>query len=116
MGMRVGGSSTAATSQSSSVASWQQRQQSFQDMMSSLQSGDLSAAQQSFKTLAGNNNIQGNSPLAQLGQALQNGDLEGAQQAAQALQSSHSAPSTVITPAQPSSSTSGPGSLINVTG
>lgn len=114
MGMRIGGaSSTTETSQSTPVANWQQRQQSFQDMMSALQSGDLSAAQQSFKNLGGNSNVQGNSPLAQLGQALKNGDLAGAQDAAQTLQNNRS----VATPSETLSSTSGsPGSLINVTG
>jgi hypothetical protein len=42
-------------------------QQSFQDMMSALQSGDLGAALQSFKSLAGNSNIQGDSPLPKSG-------------------------------------------------
>ena len=113
MGMRIGGASpTTETSQSTSVANWQQRQQSFQDMMSALQSGDLSAAQQSFKNLGGNSNVQGNSPLAQLGQALKNGDLAGAHEAAQTLQSNRA----VATPSEPSSSTSGSGSVINVTG
>jgi hypothetical protein len=110
--MRVSGSSPAGASQNTSVGNWQQRQQSFQDTLSALQSGDLSAAQQSFKSLGGNSNIRGNSHLAQLGQALKNGDLAGAQQAAQLLQSSRA----VATPPQPSSSTSGSSSLIDVAG
>jgi len=112
MGMRVGGSSPAGASQSTPVANWQQRQQSFQDMMSAVQSGDLGAAQQAFKSLGGGRNIQGNSPLAQLGQALNNGDLAGAQQAVLALQSSRAA----AAPRQPPSSASGSGSLIDITG
>jgi hypothetical protein len=112
MGMRVSSSSPAVATQSTSVGNWQQRQQSFQDTLSALNSGDLSAAQQSFSSLGGNTNIRGNSPLAQLGQALKNGDLAGAQQAAQTLQSARA----VATPPQPSPSTSGSGSLIDVTG
>jgi hypothetical protein len=121
MGMRVGGSSPTETTQSTSVANWQQRQQTFQDMMSALQSGNLSGAQQAFGALGGNSNIQGNSPLAQLGQALKEGDLSGAQQAAQTLQSNRTSrqqdgpPSDASTLSQPSSSTPGSGSLIDLT-
>jgi hypothetical protein len=114
MGMRIGSAASSATSQATSVTNWQQRQQSFSEMMSSLQSGDLAAAQQSFNNLGGNGNIQGNSPLAKLGQALQNGDLAGAQQAAQTLQRSR-VTDAAAPPSQPSSGTSGSGSLVNVT-
>lgn len=119
MGMRISGPSPAGASQSTSVANWQQRQQSFQDMISALQSGNLSGAQQAFGALGGNSNIQGNGPLAQLGQALKSGDLTGAQQAAQALQSNRasrlqeSAPSDA---SQPSPNAPGSSSLIDVTG
>jgi hypothetical protein len=121
MGMRVGGSSgPTATNGSTSVANWQQRQQSFQEMMSALQSGNLSGAQQAFGALGGNSNIQGNSPLAQLGQALKNGDLTGAQQAAQTLLSNRASAQNerapnAVTPSEPSAGTSGSGSLINLT-
>ena len=114
MGMRIGSAASSATSQATSVTNWQQRQQNFGEMMSSLQSGDLAAAQQSFKNLGGNSNIQGNSPLAKLGQALQNGDLAGAQQAAQTLQRSR-VTNDAAPPSQPSSATSGSRSLIDIT-
>ena len=114
MGMRIGSAASSATSQPTSVANLQQRQQSFKEMMSAVQSGDLAAAQQSFKSLGGSSNIQGNSPLAKLGQALQNGDLAGAQQAAQTLQKSRVA-NTAAPPSQPSSGTARPGSLLDVT-
>ena len=120
MGMRISGS--AGMSQASSVANWQQRQQTFQQLTSALQAGDLGAAQQAFASLTGGNSVQGNGPLAQLGQALKNGDLASAQKAMQALQSNHSkhhhhagqtsaAQSTTQSPL----STSGTGQLINVT-
>lgn len=112
MGMRIGSAASSATSQTTSVANWQQRQQNFGEMMSAVQSGDLAAAQQSFRSLGGNSNIQGNSPLAKLGQALQNGDLAGAQQAAQTLQRSRA--TTDAAPSSPPSGTSGSGSLIDV--
>jgi hypothetical protein len=86
MGMRIGASGSAAAGQGSSVSAWQQSQQSFKNLTSTLQSGNLSGAQQAFSNLAGTANVQGNSPLGQLGQALQNGDLAGAQKAAQAIQ------------------------------
>lgn len=85
MGMRI--SSSASTAQSTSAANWQQRQQGMKDLFSSLQSGDLGAAQKAFASLnPGNNAIKGNSPMAQIGQALQSGDLAGAQKAEQAMQ------------------------------
>ncbi|WP_406868363.1 hypothetical protein [Paraburkholderia fungorum] len=121
MGMRIGAASTAAAGLNSSVSSWQQRQQSFNNLTSALQSGDLAGAQQAFSTLAGTSNVQGNSILGQLGQALKNGDLAGAQQAAQAIQNSRqaqaaaSAGSSAATSAQTPSKPAGLGSIINTT-
>jgi hypothetical protein len=119
MASRVGGSSPTET-QGTSVASWQQRQQSFQEMISALQSGNLSGAQTAFGALGGQSNVQGTSPLAQLGQALKNGDLAGAQQAAQTLLSKRGnllqdgVSTDGSAPSQPSG-TSGSASLIDLT-
>ena len=121
MGMRIGGSGAG---QVGSMATWQQRQQMFQQLTSALQAGNLSSAQQAFSSLTGGKPVQGNGPLAQVGQALQNGDLSGAQKALQALQSNHGkhhhhhgGQSIAPPAAQPSSSsnTPGTGTLINVT-
>jgi hypothetical protein len=129
MGMRISSNlSPAAATQSSSVANWQQSQQTFKTLLSDIQSGDLSGAQQSYSALVGNNSPSPNSPLAKIGQALQNGDLAGAQQAAQALQASrgghhhhHGGGSSAVsdssqspsTSSSSASDTSGPGSLFN---
>ena len=92
MGMRVGGSSAALAMQSNAVSNWQQRQQNFKSLVSSLQSGDLAGAQQAFAAIAANNpNINSNSPLGQVGQALQVGDISGAQKAAQPWRGNHQA-------------------------
>jgi hypothetical protein len=129
MGMSIGSAGSVGASQSPAVANWQQRQQDFKNLASALQTGDLGAAQKAFSGLTGGSNtISGNSPLAQLGQALQNGDLSGAQQAMQALQASrsghhhhhHGGQETAGAASTASSSTpvttsSGPGSLINIT-
>jgi outer membrane protein assembly factor BamD (BamD/ComL family) len=73
--------------------------QTFNQLVSALNSGDLSTAQQAFSALSQlQSNGQGpsansNSPLAkalsQIGQALQSGDLAGAQQALSTLQQAH---------------------------
>ena len=112
MGMRIGSTSTNSSLQSVSTNQWQQRQQSFQNLMSALQSGNLSAAQSAYATLTGGSASSSTataatstatsatgtasassntSPLAQIGQALANGDLAGAQAAAQQLQASRAA-------------------------
>jgi len=121
MGMRIGASSPAAAGQGNSVSAWHQRQQSFNELNSALQSGNLSGAQQTFSKLAGSSNIQGDSALGQLGQALQNGDLAGAQKAAQAIQErrgSQAGGSTgqaTATAVQVSSNPPGVGTLIDTT-
>ena len=43
VGMRVGSSGAAAGMQSSAVSNWQQRQQSFNDLNTALQSRDLAS-------------------------------------------------------------------------
>jgi hypothetical protein len=75
----------------------------------------------------------GNSPLAQIGQALQNGNLTGAQQALQTMQAGRShghhhhgshqggsadstaTSSTTATPTASIATSTGPGSLLNTT-
>jgi hypothetical protein len=84
---------------SSSVNAYQPSQQDsfrqqFLQLANSLNSGDLSGAQQAYASLTqtqqqGNTQIDPNSPfgkaLTQIGQALQSGDLSGAQQALSSL-------------------------------
>lgn len=120
MGMRVGSTGSMGASQSSSVSNWQQRQQGIKDLTASLKAGNLGAAQKAFAGLNGSSNANGNSPLAQIGQALQNGDLQGAQQAMQAMQSKHHHHGGQVAPAAVSASTSTAvsdtiGSLISTT-
>ena len=96
MGMRIDGGHQGWYSQNSSVSNWQQRQQNFKALGSSLQSGDLAGAQQAFASLLATNPAAASnpdSPLAQIGQALQSGNLAGAQQAAQSMRGMHGMPS-----------------------
>jgi len=67
------------------------RQQSFVALVSSLNSGDLSGAQQAYSSLSelqrfANPNGQFAQAMSHLGEALQGGDLTGAQQALSSLQ------------------------------
>jgi hypothetical protein len=67
------------------------RQQSFAALASSLNSGDLSGAQQAYSSLSqlprfANPNGPFGQAISQIGQALQNGDLPAAQQALASLQ------------------------------
>jgi hypothetical protein len=123
MGMRINGSSAASTSQTTGVATLQQRQQDFKDLFSSLKSGDLAAAQQAFASLTAGKALGADSPLSQLGEALQSGDLSAAQQAGQALQAQRSAhlqghqgeqPTTTDCAAAPAPAPAGQGTLINL--
>lgn len=92
--MSVSGISGVPNYQSSSLQSG--FLQDFRTLVSSLNSGNLSAAQQAYASLTQDQgNGQGpfanpNSPVSQalnqIGQALQNGDLTGAQQALSSLQ------------------------------
>ncbi len=123
MGMSIQGVSATGASQGVGAAAWQQRQQSFKNLSTALQSGNLAAAQQAFATLTGGSGtVNASSPLAQVGQALSNGDLAGAQTAMQQLQANragahhhhHSAPQTTAASATPAPTT-GLGSLLSVT-
>jgi hypothetical protein len=72
--------------------------QDFSQLVSSLNSGDLSGAQQAYSALSqlqssgqgpsANSNNPVSQALSQIGQALQNGNLGGAQQALSSLQQS----------------------------
>jgi len=115
MGMRVGGSTSAAAPQSSGVGNWQQRQQSFNTLSTALRSGNLGAAQAAFASLSSGSGAKvsanPSSPLGQIGQALQNGNLAGAQQAFSNLVGSRGSAAATATTNAPSSSNLG--SMIN---
>ena len=53
MGMRIDSSASTGATQGVAMANWQQKQQSFKDLFSSLQSGNLSSAQAALKSLTG---------------------------------------------------------------
>jgi hypothetical protein len=123
MGMRISSPTSANVGAAQGgAAAWQQRQQSFKDLSSALQSGNLDAAKTAFASLTQNAKGQAasnpGSPLAQLGKALQSGDLAGAQQAFAAVQSQHhghhhgagASPAPAAAPA----AGSGSGSVINL--
>jgi len=67
-----------------------QDRQTFGQLVSALNSGDLSAAQSAYNALSASPLAQGNGPfgqaLQQIGQSLQSGDLSGAQSALASLQ------------------------------
>lgn len=86
MGMRIGGASGAwASHNTSAVQNVQQRQQGMKDLFSALKTGDLDAAQQAFAAVAKVTQIDPNSSLGQLGQALGKGDVGGAQKIATSM-------------------------------
>ena len=70
--------SAISSSNASSISSFQQDRQAFNQLTNALQSGDLTAAQNAYNTLASSPMAQGNSPFAQaiqqIGQDLQSGD------------------------------------------
>ncbi len=126
MGMRIGGSASSSATQGTGTAKWQQRQQGFKDLMSSLQSGNLQSAQKAYATLSGGATTPGgNSLLGQIGQALQKGDLAGAQSGAQSLQAHRghhqhqaqggSAVAPAATGSASSGTSAGPGSILDLT-
>ena len=118
MGMRASGASMA--SNSASMAQWQQRQQDFKDLFSSLKAGDLAGAQKAMTALNPSGQ-SGNGPMAAIFKALQSGDLQGAQQAAQTMHHHHhagneSVANTVSNPSPSISSVlSGLGGTVNTT-
>jgi hypothetical protein len=70
--------SAISSSNASTVSVFQQDRQAFNQLTNALQSGDLTAAQNAYNTLASSPMAQGNSPFAQaiqqIGQDLQAGD------------------------------------------
>ena len=74
----------------SQTANYQNYRQAFSQLSNALQSGDLSAAQSAYDTLASSPAAQGTGPFAQalqqIGQDLKAGDLDGAQKALASLQ------------------------------
>jgi hypothetical protein len=74
----------------SQTSSYQTYRQAFSQLTNALQSGNLSAAQDAYSTLASSPAAQGNGPFAQalqqIGQDLKSGDLKDAQQALASLQ------------------------------
>ena len=122
MGMRINSSAPAGATQGAAMASWQQKQQSFKDLFSSLQSGDMGSAQTALKSLTGGSGtVNSSSPLASIAQALQSGDLAGAQKAAQDFQAKraghhhHGSQTQASAAPAPVPTASGAGSLLNVT-
>jgi len=124
MGMRINSSSSQATG-SDYAAVRGQRQQSFKDMLTAIQSGDVSKAQTAYAALSnGKAGGDANGPLAQIGKALQSGDIGAAQQALQSLQSQsgahghhhHGGGGGVQAPAPaPAPAPVGQGTLLNIT-
>jgi len=82
--------SAISPSSASLLTSFQNDRQAFGQLTSAIKSGDLSAAQDAYNTLASSPIAQGNSPFAQalqqIGQDLQNGDIADAQKALASLQ------------------------------
>jgi hypothetical protein len=114
MGMRVGGTNAWEAAQATSASGGQQRRQSFSELLSSVQSGDLASAQAAYVKMTGGKPASGDGPLAKIGAALQSGDLQGAQQIAQSIQAHrgghhHGYASQAVSPAQGSSSSASPG-------
>ncbi|MGB9062824.1 MAG: hypothetical protein WCC80_05430, partial [Pseudolabrys sp.] len=74
----------------SQTSNYQSFRQAFSQLANALQSGNLSAAQNAYDTLASSPAAQGTGPfaqaLAQIGKDLQSKDLDGAQQALSSLQ------------------------------
>jgi hypothetical protein len=85
--------SAITSSGASYISSFQQDRQAFNQLTNALQSGDLTAAQNAYNTLASSPMAQGNSPFAQaiqqIGRDLQSGDassLAAAQKILSSLQ------------------------------
>ena len=87
MGMGI---SSIASSAVNGASLWQQQKSNFSQLASALKSGNLSAAQQAFKSLSANipGSSDPNSPMGKLGAALQSGNVSAAQQAFATMQAS----------------------------
>jgi len=111
MGSSVARMSGASSAQAAATASWQQRQQSFKDLFTALQSDNLAGARSALQGLTGGTTVNSHSPLAGIASALQSGDLAAAQKAAvqfQTQRASHHHPTQ--------SATQGPGSSAGTAG
>ena len=90
-------SAISSTSINPLYANQNAARQSFGQLVSALQSGNLSAAQSAYAsfTQSAGNQIDPNSPFAQainqIGQDLQSGNIDAAQQTLKSLQQNHSA-------------------------
>ncbi len=83
--------SAISASNASSISTFQQDRQAFNQLTSALQSGDLASAQDAYNTLAASPMAQGNSPFAQamqqIGKDLQSGDAASLADAQKVLSS-----------------------------
>ena len=83
--------SAISSSNVSAISTFQQDRQAFNQLANALQSGDLTAAQNAYNTLASSPMAQGNSPFAQaiqqIGQDLQAGDASSLADAQKVLSS-----------------------------
>src|SRR5689334_15324602 len=83
--------SAISSSNASSLSTFQQDRQAFNQLTSALQSGDLTAAQNAYNTLASSPMAQGNGPFAQaiqqIGKDLQAGDAASLADAQKVLSS-----------------------------
>ena len=83
--------SAISSSSASSISSFQQDRQAFNQLVSALQSGDVASAQDAYNTLAASPMAQGNSPFAQaiqqIGKDLQAGDAASLADAQKVLSS-----------------------------
>ena len=83
--------SAISSSNTSAISIFQQDRQAFNQLTNALQSGDLTAAQNAYNTLASSPMAQGNSPFAQairqIGQDLQSGDAAALADAQKVLSS-----------------------------
>lgn len=83
--------SAISSSGASSISTFQQDRQAFNQLTNALQSGDLNAAQNAYQTLASSPMAQGNSPFAQaiqqIGKDLQAGDASSLADAQKILSS-----------------------------
>ena len=83
--------SAISSSNASFISTFQQDRQAFNQLTSALQSGDLTAAQNAYNTLASSPMAQGNGPFAQaiqeIGKDLQAGDAASLADAQKVLSS-----------------------------
>lgn len=78
--MAVNGISSYSAYQTQSTINWQQVKQGVQSLDSALKSGDLQSAKDAFSKLGQMKDIDSNSPLGKIGQALQKDDVKSALQ------------------------------------